>query len=63
VQEKQQAPYPQGMDRLMQFSIEALPATTGINLEMLGLADRQQAGVVESQVAMMARTRPGVVCR
>ena len=49
IQPKPAAPYPQGMDRLMQFSLEALPATTGINLEMLGLADRQQAGVVESQ--------------
>lgn len=41
--------YPQGMDRLMQFTMSALPEVSGINLELLGLTDRQQAGVVEAQ--------------
>jgi hypothetical protein len=49
IQPKPQNPYPQGMDRLMEFSLNALPQTTGLNLELLGLADRVQAGVVEAQ--------------
>ena len=46
---KPQAQYPQGMDRLMTFSLDALPLTTGLNPEILGLANREQAGVLESQ--------------
>jgi len=49
VQQKQQAPYPAGLDKLMQFALESLPMVTGINLEALGLANREQAGVLESQ--------------
>lgn len=41
--------YPQGMDRLMQFSMDALPQTTGLNLEIMGLADREQAAILEQQ--------------
>lgn len=43
------AQYPQGLDRLLQFSLEALPQTSGLNLEIMGMADRVQAGVVEAQ--------------
>ncbi len=46
---KPPANYPQGLDRLMQFSLEALPQTSGLNLEIMGMADRVQAGVVEAQ--------------
>lgn len=49
VQQKQQAPYPQGLDRLMDFALNSLPMVTGINLEALGLANREQAGVLEAQ--------------
>jgi hypothetical protein len=49
IQPKPPAPYPQGMDRLMEFSLNSLPQTTGLNVELMGLADRQQAGVVEAQ--------------
>lgn len=49
VQPKPEAKYPQGIDRLMQFSLEALPQTSGLNLEIMGMADRVQAGVVEAQ--------------
>ena len=38
-----------GTDRLMQYSISAFRDVTGINLEMMGLADRQQPGIVEAQ--------------
>lgn len=46
---KPQAKYPEGLDRLMTFSMDALPQTSGLNMELLGLADRVQAGVVEAQ--------------
>lgn len=46
---KPPAPYPQGMDRLMTFALEAMPLTSGMNPEMLGLAQREQAGVLEAQ--------------
>jgi hypothetical protein len=47
--EAKQHRYPEGMDRLMQFALSALPETSGLNMELLGLADRVQAGVVEAQ--------------
>lgn len=46
---KPPAPYPQGMDRLMTFALEAMPLTSGMNPELLGLAQREQAGVLEAQ--------------
>lgn len=49
VTQKQQPPYPQGMDRLMQFTVDALPGVSGLNVELMGMTDRVQAGVVEAQ--------------
>lgn len=49
IKEKPMAQYPQGMDRLMQFSIDSLPAVSGLNVEIMGMADRVQPGVVEAQ--------------
>lgn len=49
VQPKPPSGYPQGMDRLMTFSLDALPGVSGINAELLGLTDRQQPGIVEAQ--------------
>jgi len=49
VMEKSMANYPSGLDKLMQFALGSLPMVTGINLEALGLANREQAGVLESQ--------------
>ena len=49
VQERTPKSYPQGLDRLMEFALNNLPQTSGINLEMLGLVDREQAGVLEAQ--------------
>ena len=43
------AEYPRGLDRLMEFSVSSVRDVSGVNLEMLGLADRQQAGVLEYQ--------------
>lgn len=49
VREKQMGQFPQALDRMMDFALGSLPMVTGINLEALGLANRQQAGVLESQ--------------
>lgn len=56
IRERGQSSYPNGLDRLMQFAFNALPMVSGINLEVLGLADREQAGVVESQRRQSAFT-------
>lgn len=40
---------PVGHEKLLQFAIESFPQVTGINLELLGLVDREQAGVLEQQ--------------
>lgn len=46
---KPNAQYPQGLDRLMEFTLNSLPQTTGISLELLGLTDRDQSAVLEKQ--------------
>lgn len=55
IQERKPAPFPSGLDRLMQVAMGAVRDTTGVNLEFLGLAERTQPGVVEG-----ARTRQGL---
>lgn len=47
---------PSEIGRMLEFSISSLRDTTGINLEMLGMADRQQAGVLEAQRKQSAMT-------
>ena len=49
IKEKGMAQFPSGLDRLMEFALNSLPMVTGINLEALGLANREQAGVLEQQ--------------
>lgn len=49
IKEKQAGNYPQGLDRLMQISISATQDVSGVNKELLGLADRDQPGVLEAQ--------------
>lgn len=49
IQPKPPAPYPTGMEALMRFTMDILPGTSGISPELLGLADRDQAGVLEAQ--------------
>ena len=42
IRERDAAIFPQGLDRLMQYAIDAVPATTGLNPELVGMADRDQ---------------------
>lgn len=46
------APYVQ----LINMAINAIPAVTGINMELMGMADRQQPGVLEAQRKQAAMT-------
>lgn len=47
IKEKMMAAYPSGLAQLMEFALNSLPQVTGINLEALGLANRDQANVLE----------------
>jgi hypothetical protein len=49
VRDRIPAQTPAGLDKLMNFAFESLPFVTGVNLEALGLANRDQAGVLEAQ--------------
>lgn len=49
VKERQSAGVPQGLSQLLEFTVASLPNVAGVNLEFLGLAGRDQAGVVEHQ--------------
>jgi len=56
IQEKAPATYPAGLDRLMTFALGSLPEVSGINLEILGLSNKVQPGVVEMQRKQSAMT-------
>lgn len=49
VQNKPQPPYPQGLDRLMTMAVTSIRDVTGINQELLGMADKNQPGILEAQ--------------
>jgi hypothetical protein len=50
------APLPSGLDQLMMFAISSIRDVTGINLELLGQADREQAASLEQQRRQSAMT-------
>ncbi len=49
VRDKAMAQFPAGIDRMMEFAIQSIRDTGGVNLEILGMADRNQPGVLEHQ--------------
>lgn len=55
IQPKQPAQIPNSLFQTMEFAISSIRDCTGVNLELLGLVDRQQAGVLEAQ-----RTQAGL---
>jgi hypothetical protein len=56
IKERQQVAYPAGLDRLLQFAVQSIPDVSGINMEMMGLVNRDQPGILESQRKKAALT-------
>jgi hypothetical protein len=52
---KPQSAIPPAIEHMMEFSIASIRDSSGVNLELLGMVDREQAGVLEAQ-----RTRAGL---
>jgi len=49
VQPKPAITYPSGMDRLMEFAVSSIRDVTGVNVEMLGMREGNQPGILEFQ--------------
>jgi hypothetical protein len=49
IKERTAIPLPPGLDQLMTFSISSIRDVSGVNLELLGQADREQAAILEQQ--------------
>jgi hypothetical protein len=49
VQARPGGTFPQGQIQMMEFAISAIRDVTGINLELLGMKDANQPGIVEAQ--------------
>jgi hypothetical protein len=47
IQQKDIGQIPAGVDRLLQYALEAIDSVSGVNPEMLGLVDRDQPGIIE----------------
>jgi hypothetical protein len=48
IKDKPQINLPPGLDRLVAYFLDSVHEVTGVNLELLGMANREQAGVLES---------------
>lgn len=49
VQPKPASQFPAGFDRLLQYADDAIIKSTGINMELLGMRDANQPGILEHQ--------------
>lgn len=49
IKEKPAGQFPVGFDRLLQYADDAIIKATGINMEMLGMRDATQPGILEAQ--------------
>jgi len=56
IQAKPMAQFPAALDKLLELAIRSFPEVSGVNTEMMGMADRQQAGVLEYQRKQAAVT-------
>lgn len=48
VQEREQANFPAGFQQLMQYAVDSISDTAGVNMELMGLVGKEQPGVLES---------------
>jgi hypothetical protein len=56
IRDKPQVQFPAGFIQLIQFAVSAIPDVTGINLELMGLRDVNQPGVLEAHRKQAAMT-------
>ncbi|HYH17875.1 MAG TPA: hypothetical protein VD995_04595 [Azospirillum sp.] len=56
IREKAATQYPQGIVDLMTFAVSSIRDVSGVNLELLGMADRDQPGILEQQRSKAALT-------
>lgn len=49
IKERTNAGVPAGLNQLLDFTVSSLPQVAGVNLEFLGMASREQPGVLEHQ--------------
>lgn len=49
IQPKPAITFPTGLDKMLEFAIQGIPQTTGINYELMGQVNRDQPGVLEYQ--------------
>ena len=49
IQQKQPPNFPVQINQMTQFAIDAIPAVSGVNLEMIAMVNRDQPGVLEMQ--------------
>ena len=47
IKDKGMAQFPAGIEQLMQFAISSIRDVSGVNIEMLGMANRDQPGMIE----------------
>lgn len=56
IKERQMFNFPASIDRMLEFAISSIRDVPGVNLELLGMSNRDQAGIVESQRSRQALT-------
>jgi hypothetical protein len=49
IKEKVQPPLPNGPEKFLEYAVSSIRDVSGVNLELLGLQDHEQAGVLEAQ--------------
>lgn len=60
IKERTNAGVPAGLNQLLDFTVSSLPNVAGVNLEFLGMASREQPGVLEHQRKQAAIATLGV---
>lgn len=56
IKEREMKNYPASLDKMLQFAISSIRDVSGMNVEMLGMADREQSGILEQERKKAALT-------